>query len=566
MGDGKGSATGAAHRAATIAGLERDVAAEQQAVDECRREVESLIEKHAVVRPATLNVAKGLDRSVSSGALLANPLTMPLDFIRVSASGHHVALAGGDEACLCEARSAGFRRVAKQKIVPGAPVVAMQFVKDGDEAQLILAADNVCIGWEPFAASDADELPMFMKIWAKSGRIIAVDSALGTGFPADELLLLATVPREEPSAEEAGCSARSDSILCGFIEIYDLTFCEKAAPRLLNIVKLDAVYFAGAALVCQGALVASLVVEVDLDSGYRGPLLLLHEVESAKCVLSAQLEDVIDRVKISRLALARCEDDDLIAVGIAGGLVQVVDAGNRDPCAAQADSSLAGTKIDEDSIGDRMALAWCPGVDIRVPLLAVGGRPDAVILYAYFELEGKLELLSMPQVPGANSLPRALAWASVTGELLAAFTEEWQFWILEEADLDCGSNNDGSTAIAGDKVEGISQNLLETLHREEEAAKEEEMRIPGDTDTRHNDGNDAFIELGLPLDAATLLFGSPEDDDILYGAEAACADEQVRSPPVHDRSHEMHASYWPHPMETAQQASLMYNVHGAMHL
>merc|ERR1712176_1535188 len=75
-----------------------------------------------------------------------------------------------------------------------------------------------------------------------------------------------------------------------------------------------------------------------------------------------------------------------------------------------------------------MELAWCGDR----PLLAVGGRKDAVLVYRYRTFECVLELSATLCTFQDGTPPRSLAWAPGIGALLAAYREEWQFWLMEK--------------------------------------------------------------------------------------------------------------------------------------
>mmetsp|Transcript_75959 Transcript_75959/g.210921 ORF Transcript_75959/g.210921 Transcript_75959/m.210921 type:complete len:552 (-) Transcript_75959:108-1763(-) len=493
---------------ASVDELESEVARLKQAVEDTRtRLAETKVTRK--VLPLVVNIdgapleikpASGIEAVV--GNIFSSICSEPLSAIACSAFGRYVALQMGDHACLCEGYVAGFVWHSARAVVPGAPVVAVRFLYPlAESVHLLAAAADVCIAWDALR----DEL--LLRVQAASGQIVAVDTVLDQqSHSSDNFLLLAT----------DRCR----------LEVYNLADAD--GPQLLRMFSVGTASssLVGAALSCDGLLASALVIEHG-GAGGDTKRVAVHafevdgEADSAAegvkvddCpVLSAWLRMEPDPKK---LAFCPCLDSYLIAVGVAGGLVQVIDAEFRDPIAAVADTSMqtlspgqpvAPTQHQPSDCS--MTLAW----RLRQTadrLLVVGGWQDAVLLYRYFD--ALLELVCRVGIPQICAPLRGLAFAQETGELFAVYDRHWQFWLVEDngpqgepaAATSDGGELHGASRDAGGSASGPKDDVLTRLEMETEQEDEEVMF----TDSIGADLLEAEDQPEEPVS----LFGAPPGD------------------------------------------------------
>lgn len=352
----------------------------------------------------------------AGGSVVAAP-RQPLTGIAVSASGHYVALSGDDEVLLLETCTLGFRIAATRSVEPGKAIAAVCFFDETtDNATLLLAAGELCIGWEALKAHDSGvahfpcpgsstvpEEESFLSIHAVSGSIVALALSrnASTWVPGEFLLL--------------GTDA-------GTFEVYDLHLNEPVQPPAL----LHAVHVGGslvaAALAADGDLAFAAAIHVP-----GGPAVLYaYEVSTGRYAAALQPSGKSGE----GLRLAHNAMEALLAVGSADGLVEVYSTLSLGPTAAKADTSAqvsGGADGDGAStVPPGVALAWCGDR----PVLAVGACGGAILVYRYQASEGLLEPTAILNALGGGSPPRSLAWAPGLGVLLAAWEAQWRLWLL----------------------------------------------------------------------------------------------------------------------------------------
>jgi len=396
--------------------------------------------------------------SFTAGDALVAPHRGPLVAIAASASGRFVATACANEAVLTEATGSGFSRIAARAATEfgGGPLTALRFLdEDSDASALLLAAGDLCLGWDAPAAGDGGEAELFLRVRATRGRIVDMAAARGCGSSAtSEKLLLGTEQ----------CA----------IEVYDLQIYEQGPPIMLFVVSIDG-YLHAAVFASTGTLVVAAYTNPEGEA-----MLHFYDVNlDGHCVAELRPEQSGDGVCAS---LAYSASEELLALGVSSGSVQLYSS--EDVGAAIATASVVpersthlARKVSSSHNDLKPALAWLEGH----PQLAVGMpcRPEVVLVYTYRRFPCVLELAATLRPFNDGKPPRSLAWAPGFGALLVAYGCEWQFWLmgtqracptaLGDDPAGVGPSVAAPRPTGGGAAGGGAAGWLARLEREEEA-------------------------------------------------------------------------------------------------
>lgn len=423
-----------AEEAVDLAALEKQVADREHLTAHLQTEIQTLCGEH-VLRPS-LPAASNRNSGVAAEGVVHMP-DLKLTHINTSSCGQYTALAAASgEVVLLEACTAGFRSVATlseqwQSLASAvcstgalamppstSPVAALQFFDaDANSPALLLAVEDLCLGWEPLALPRTGGPPngregccrpsgreLFACVPSASGqRITALSTARSrSAWIPRELLMFVTDH--------------------GLLEIFDLCLYDTAqTPILLKALQPEGPLVA-AKLSADGELV--MVATAD-PSGGAGKL-YGYTTDTGYCAVSLCLHG-------RPAQLAHCDGEALLASCTTEGLLEVFCTASPGPALVRVDTAPA-TALDTDSelTVANVSLAWCDGKR----WLAMAGHPHTVLVYTYQETREALLELSVvlhtdtePTVP----VPRGLAWAPGLGVLLAVHDSTCQFWLLDSS-------------------------------------------------------------------------------------------------------------------------------------
>lgn len=410
--------------------LEAAAARAQAKLAACRHEVQRLRTQRGMLQPLSLSASSGasaaqelastgLDFFPSEG--FHAPPIGPLTWIAVSASGRYLALAGHSGASICEAYCEGFRGVARWS-APSVGVSWISFLDDeADSPEVLLAEGPQCFGWAPFeargtqqASADSSE-GIFLRFRA-GGKVTT--AARGRQEGKRELVAMCT---DIGTAEvwDLGLHSKrtSPSLVCEASSSSSRT----SSPDLLSTAH-DVALVEDASLVIVAASEQQLGSRRNRGASWNRAILYVYDVDSGRCC--QVLHPTTSPGAELRLAYSGEEMGRAWAISTASGVIELYRSEDLNVVRLCIERTPAQTPPAPPTAPPE--LLWCRG---ERPLLAVGGRFDAVLLYFYEASSCTLFLQARLPAIGA-SLPRALAWAPELGVLLAAYAGDFQFWLL----------------------------------------------------------------------------------------------------------------------------------------
>jgi len=420
-----------AEDAADLIALEKQVIDKEHVIADLQAEIKTLCGEH-VLRPSLPTAANRNSGIAAEGVM--HSLGLNLTHIAISRCGQYTALAAASgEVVLLEACTVGFQTVAtwleqRHFLATAAtfadsalamppstsPVAALQFFDvDTDSPALLLAVEDLCLGWEPLSLPSTNGLSH-----SQEGHCRQAGGEL-----------FVCLPTGSSDRIRALCTARSRSVWLprelvmlvtdgGLLEIFDLCLYDASTSPML----LTAVQPAGPLVAAEFSANGDLVLVATADPSGGAGKLYGYQTNTGYCAVSLCLHG-------RPAQLAHCDQDALLASCTTEGLLEVFCTATPGPALARVDTTPA-TALDTDSelTVATVSLAWCDGKR----WLAMAGHPHTVLVYACREtrqmsLELSVVLHTGPTVP----VPRGLAWAPGLGALLAVHDSVWQFWLLD---------------------------------------------------------------------------------------------------------------------------------------
>jgi len=297
-----------------------------------------------------------------------------------------------------------------------------------------------------------------MRVTAVSGHVEAFSQCPEKDSRcAPELLLLATANKH--------------------VEIWDLqAHCGKA-PDLIQVLTFDSPI--RAAVLVTDSMAALSVVASGENEGHLN--LDVKSVRSPSCFQASLQPQGRKGQKAwgGSASLAQNIARHLLAVGSAGGWLEVYDT--QDYVGAALPARVEAGYGQDDSSPH---LAWCGDH----PILAASCLSHEVLIYQFFSIGNRLELLNVLRTSGNVFPPRALGWGAAECMLIAAYAAEWQFWVLElDEHLAIVAEDEASVKVhaadtgeAGDWAARLEAQVVQ--EEEEEPSSEDDEEYQSDAE------------------------------------------------------------------------------------